>query len=89
MGGCAKQTFTQVNQASFDCLKQKALSIGITITSNQGQDSKNGVTIAWAFDPNAQTLDLTCLEKPFYAPCGTVNSKIHDLVDSCLQPIAA
>jgi len=85
---CAKQSFTQFGQSNFDCLKQKALSIGITINSNQGQDSKNGVTISWAFDPVAQTLDLQCLDKPFILPCGTITGRIQDVVDSCLQQLA-
>ena len=60
----------------------------ITISGNQGQDSKNGVTISWAFDPVAQTLDLQCLDKPFILPCGTITGRIQDVVDSCLQQLA-
>jgi hypothetical protein len=86
--GCAKQTFTQFGESNFECLKQKALSIGITIDSNHGQDSKNGITMSWTFDPAAQTLELQCLDKPFIVPCGTINGRIHDVVDSCMQQLA-
>jgi hypothetical protein len=70
----------------FDCLKQKAISIGITIDSDQGQQSKNGVTVAWTFDPAAQTLEMECLGKPFFVSCETINGKIQEAVNSCLQP---
>jgi hypothetical protein len=86
---CDQQTFSQVSQSAFDCLKQKALAIGITIDSDQGQSSKNGITVAWKFDPDTQTLELVCTEKPFIIPCGTINSKIREVVDQCLQQLSA
>lgn len=86
---CDKQTFFQFSLSAFDCLKQKALAIGVTIDSDQGQSSKDGVTIAWNFNAETQTLELQCTEKPFIIPCGTVNGRIRKVVDECLQPISA
>lgn len=83
MAGCAAQTFSGMTQARFDCLIQKATTSGISISGNAGQASRDGVTIRWLFDPIAQTLELQCMGAPFFVSCGTVNSKIHDLVDSC------
>jgi hypothetical protein len=84
MGSCAKQTFTNISQQQFSCIVQQAQSnFGISIGGNSGTASKSGVTVAWNYDPNAQTLDIQCTDAPFFLGCGTINSKIHDIVDSC------
>jgi hypothetical protein len=83
MGACATQTFSGVTQARFDCLVQKAAAAGIAIAGDVGQASKDGITIRWQFDPAGQTLELQCTDSPFFLPCGTINAKIHDLVDAC------
>jgi hypothetical protein len=80
MSGCPAQTFTAVTQDQFDSLLQKAAAAGIPISGNSGSASQQGITISWNFDPVAQTLMLECTGKPFLIPCGTINSKIHDLV---------
>ncbi len=86
MSGCAAQIFSSVTTAQFNCLVQEAeSSFGITISGNSGTQSKDGVTITWDYDPNAETLSLQCTDKPFFLSCGTINSKIHDLVDACTQ----
>jgi hypothetical protein len=83
MGQCATQIFDGVTQARFDCLVQKAQAAGIVIAGNSGSESREGVTIRWAFDPAAETLELQCTHSPFIISCGTINGKIHDLVDEC------
>lgn len=83
MSSCATQTFSNLTQARFDCLVQKAASSGIVISGNEGQASKDGITLRWKFDPAQQTLDLQCMSAPFFLSCGDINGKIHDIVDSC------
>ena len=83
MAACETQTFTGITQQRFDCLVQKAAAAGIVISGNQGQASQDGITMRWNFDSEKQTIELQCLESPWYAPCATVNSKIHDLVNAC------
>jgi hypothetical protein len=85
MAGCDPQTFTGITQDQFNSLIQKAVAAGIQISGNSGSAEQSGVTIAWDFDPTAQTLTLHCTGKPFIVPCGTVNSKMHDLVTSALS----
>jgi hypothetical protein len=81
---CANQTFENFTQARFNCLVQKAATSGIKIDQNEGQLSQDGITVRWKFDPDEHTLDIQCLDAPFFLSCGTINGKIHDLVDSCL-----
>ncbi len=83
MAPCATQVFQNITDLRYNCLVQKAAEPGITITGNAGQASMHGITIRWKFDPAARTLELQCMNAPFYAPCGTVNNRIHELVDSC------
>jgi hypothetical protein len=83
MSACATQTFQNLTQARFNCLVQKAASSGIVISGNEGQASKEGITLRWKFDPTNQTLELQCMNEPFFFSCGDINGKIHDLVDSC------
>jgi len=84
MGACATQTFTGITQAQFDCISQKAQAeTGIVISGNTGSAGQDGITIRWAFDPVGQTLEIQCTASPFFVSCGTINGKIHDLVDAC------
>ncbi len=83
MSACATQTFQGVTQARFDCLVQKASGWGITISSTEGQSSKDGITVRWKFDLASQTLELQCLDYPFLLSCGLISNMIHNLVDSC------
>ena len=83
MAACATQIFSGITQARFDCLMQKAQTAGIAIAGNAGVGNKDGITIRWQFDPAGQTLELQCTGSPFFLSCGTINGKIHDLVDAC------
>jgi hypothetical protein len=83
MGVRATQVFEGFTQSRFDCLVAKAAASGVPITGSSGQGSKNGLTIRWAFDAVTGRLELQCLDSPFWASCGMINSKMHDLVDTC------
>jgi hypothetical protein len=85
MGSCAAQTFPGISPDQFACVLQKVNESGISISGNSGSASKDGITIAWEFDPVTQTLSIQCTASPFYVSCGTINSKIHDLVDECFS----
>jgi hypothetical protein len=83
MSSCAAQLFSGFTVEHFTCLVAKANAAGIDISGNAGSASRDGVTVAWVFDPGAQTLSIQCTSAPFFVSCGAINSKIHDLVDSC------
>lgn len=85
MSACATQTFDHVTPAAWNCLVQKAASYGIAISSApSGQATKDGFTVSWNYNSTAQTLSIQCVDSPWWAPCSTINGKIHDLVDGCL-----
>jgi hypothetical protein len=84
MSACATQVFNNVNASVWNCLVQKAAGYGITISGDSGEASKDGFTVRWDYDPNSGTLQLQCTDSPWWAPCSTINGKIHDLVDGCM-----
>lgn len=81
MSGCATQTFSNISSTVWACLKAKAAAQGVPLTSDKGTITQGGITIEYAYDGPAQTLQLTCTSKPFIISCGTVNAKIHELID--------
>jgi hypothetical protein len=81
MSACAAQVFSNVSSSAWSCLKQKAAAEGYPIGSDAGSQTQQGFTIEWQYDSGAQTLTITCTDSPFWAPCGTSNSKIHEVVD--------
>jgi hypothetical protein len=82
---CAAQVFSPVTAANFNCIVAKAAAAGIKISGNAGEMSESGFTVQWQFDPVANTLSIQCTDKPFIVSCGTVNGRIHDIVDGCQE----
>ncbi len=85
MSACAMLNYNNVTAAAWECGKQAAAQYGIVVNSNSGSASKDGFTVAWKYDPAAQTLALQCTDSPWWAPCSLINSKINDAVEDCLQ----
>jgi hypothetical protein len=83
MSACASQTFSGVTPAQFEALTRKASSIaGVTIESRTGSCSRSGFTIIWDYDAAELRLVIQCTASPFNVTCGSINQRIHDLVDS-------
>ena len=53
----------------------------IGIESDSGEASKKGFTLSWTYDPDQQTLEIQCLKKPFFVPCGAVNDRIKGIAE--------
>jgi hypothetical protein len=84
MGKCAAQLFEDISPEHFACLVDRAKAAGIQINGNAGTTSpQDGVSVSWAYDPEAQTLSIQCLSLPFLLSCGSANAEIHSLVDDC------
>lgn len=81
MATCATQVFSNVSPAAWICLKGKVAAQGFTIATDSGSISHSGFSGTWAYDSAAQTLTLACTGQPFWASCGLINSKIHELID--------
>jgi hypothetical protein len=55
------------------------------MNTNQGEITRDGVTIRWLFDPTRQILEIQCTDAPFLVPCSTVNGRIQELVNGLLE----
>jgi hypothetical protein len=84
MSACAKQTFNNVSPAAWQCVKQAAAEYGVN-GADSGQQTVSGFTVAWNYSAATQTLEIQCLDSPFFVSCSTINAHIHDAVDHCLQ----
>jgi hypothetical protein len=82
MSACAAQTFTGITQSHFDALARKVSAAGVRVDGPTGTGSRNGFTVVWIYDAAGQTLVIQCTDSPFSVTCGSINQRIHDLVDS-------
>ena len=90
MGACSKQTFNNVSQTSWDKIKNAVKSeLGIIISSDNGEATKDGFTISWDYISNKQELGIQAIDSPWYVPCSLINNKIHDLIEGVLHSEAA
>ena len=85
MSACAMLSYNNVTSAAWQCGVAKAAQYGVQITGNSGSATASGFTIAWNYNPSAQTLTLQCTDSPWWAPCSTINSHINDAVEACLD----
>lgn len=82
MGACAAQTFNNITPDKWAALRAKAAQSNIALNGDSGQTSQQGFTFSWEYDAASATLTIQCLEHPFWASCGAVSGKVHDLVDA-------
>ena len=70
-----------MTQDRFDALAERGRASGIAINGNSGSAVKDGITVRWLYDADAETLELQCMDLPFFIPCAVVMAKIRELVD--------
>jgi len=85
MSSCPEQTFDGVTPEKWQILQVKATENGVTLNSDAGQASQQGFTFSWRYDAASATLTIQCLDRPFWAPCGAIHSKVQDIVTSSLK----
>ena len=83
MGSCAAQVFSEFKADRFARLMAKAASEGVAIEGPKGTFTHSGATVTWEYDEANQQLTVQCVKAPFLIGCGTINSNIHSLIDSC------
>jgi hypothetical protein len=83
MGECAAQVFSNFSQDRFARLTARAAAEGFSIEGVAGTFTQTGVTVTWAYDAASQSLTIQCIKAPFLLGCGSINSSIHNLIDSC------
>lgn len=67
MAAFAPQVFPNIDAPKWQRIKALILKeIGITVNSDAGQDSKDGVTLSWSY--TNQTLTTTLVKREFFDP---------------------
>ena len=84
MAGCSADSFSNVSAAAFSCLVAKAAKYGLNIGKDSGSGSTSGFTVSWNYDRAGSKLTIQVTDKPFWAPCSTVRSKVKEEVQACI-----
>lgn len=84
MAGCSADSFSNVSAAAFDCLVAKAAKYGLTINKDSGTGTASGFTVSWNYDRAGSKLTIQVTDKPFWAPCSTVKSKVKEEIQACI-----
>lgn len=82
MSQCAAQVFTDITRDRWTALQNKAAQNNIDLSADSGQSTQQGFTFSWQYVAETATLTIQCLDRPFWAPCGTINGRVHDLIES-------
>ena len=81
MSQCAAQVFGNISPDKWQSLRAKAAANNINLTGDSGETTQQGFTFSWQYDAASSSLTIQCLDHPFWAPCGSINGRIHDLLD--------
>lgn len=76
---CPEITLEEISPELYTKLLAEATEAGAQFSGSNA--TLHGAKFDWNYDAEAQTLHVTCLEKPFYIGCGVIEQTIHDLVD--------
>ncbi len=89
MAGCEEQVFTGVTNEHTEAFLAKAAQFGMgglaADKRTTGEATQMGVTIRWHYDEAAKTLAVQCMKAPALLPCGMINGRIRDAVNSVLK----
>jgi hypothetical protein len=85
MSFSSRLTFRGITQAIFKRLRKKAARNGIPVSSQAGEAMKDGVTIQWKYDPDAELLEVECVRAPFWIDAARVNRKLGEEIESALN----
>ena len=82
---CESQTFSGIDEPTWNRLVAKAVEAKLPVSSgHSGRASQDGFTVRWQYSSSAQTLEIQCLESPWWAPCPMIQAKIAELVKMSL-----
>lgn len=77
--------FRGITRSIFRRLRKKAAQNGIPVSSPMGEAVKDGITIGWKYDPDAELLEVECVRAPFWIDAARVNRKLSDEIESSLD----
>ena len=85
MAACAMLTYNNVTPESWQSIQKVVAKYGVTIAGNSGSATTSDFTVAWNYGGPSGALSIQCTDYPWYAGCSTINAKINDAVEACLN----
>jgi hypothetical protein len=82
---CPEFTIESIDRELYARLLAECIAAGAKFDGNKA--SISGCGFIWNYDVAAQVLHLTCTEKPFYAGCQAVESRIRELIEKAKASI--
>lgn len=86
MSSVSRLSFRGITRAIFARLRKKAAQNGICVPGPAGEAVKDGVTIQWKYDPDAQQLEVECVHAPFWIDAARVNRKLSQEIEATVGP---
>jgi len=81
---CGPLTFPAINSKKWACIRGGVYKrYGFRVDKNSGSTSKDGFSFTWNYDPGAETLTVTCTDKPSSIGCDTIKYRVQDIVNGC------
>lgn len=80
--------FRGITRSIFKRLRKKAAQNGIPVNSQAGEAVKDGITIGWNYDPDAELLEIECVRARFWMDSARVNRRLREEIESTLGPDA-
>jgi len=75
---CPEIRIEEVPQDLYDKLLQEATAAGAKFEGTKAEIE--GAQFDWSYDDISQTLHVTCLKKPFFISCDSIEQRIRELV---------
>jgi len=83
MTGCPPITLTGVTDAAWQCLRNRALAVGIRVAGDSGSASAQGASVEYHRDPETHTLTVTITQLPGWADCAMVTTRLREAAAGC------
>lgn len=81
---CGPLNFRAINSKKWACIRDSVYKkYGFRVDKNNGSASKDGFSFTWNYDPGAETLTVTCTDKPSQTGCNTITDRANEIVNGC------
>lgn len=80
---CPTMSFSGVTGEVYDCLIQKAASMGFPAKGASGRVAYHNVEAEYRWDREAGTLEVTIARSPAHLSCETLESSLRQAIRGC------
>ena len=86
MASCEPQMYPGVTPAMLECFSESVESaFGIAVEGDQGSATALGTTLSWDYDRAAESLTITCSDKPMFLSCEMIYGHLGGMLKKCRE----